>query len=107
MINHKITILKLLISHFTFPQYSYYLYWNYLYELYNLYLLETSLEMDGNIEYPDLEGTHKNQCLTPDSTQGNLGVKPHISEHGPNASWTGFGQQPLLRGACLSAWPPS
>lgn len=80
-------MLKLLTAHFTFPQYSHYLYWNYLYGLYNLYLsLETSLEMDRNTEYPDLEGINKNPCLLPDSTQGNLGVKPHISEHGPNAS---------------------
>lgn len=44
------------------------------------------MEMNRNIEYPDLEGAHKNQSLPPDFTQGNAEVKPYISEHGPNAS---------------------
>lgn len=95
MSNHK--IIKLLISHFTFPQYSYYLYWNYLYELYNLYLsLETSLEMDRNIEYPNLEGTHKNQGLTPDSTQGKLELN-HTSQS--------MGQMLLEQDFCSDHFP--
>lgn len=33
------------------------------------------------LKYHELEGTHEDHCPTPNSTQGNLKIKPYLSEH--------------------------